>query len=459
MLVRHFFTPGLFVNSYLVFDEVAKVGVVIDPTRRIEDYLACALKEGIKITDIVETHVHADFISGAPELKGALEGKATIHCSGAGGREWIPAYANKVVKDRDVLQLGNVKLEAWHTPGHTPEHMMWVAYDGKCTQSVPQAAFTGDLLFVGSVGRPDLLGKEATASLAKQLYHSLFAVLSSLPDFVEVYPGHGAGSLCGKGIGPRLSSTIGYEKQCNPWLIPQQEAAWLHSLQLTTLPIPHYFLHMKKINVQRKEVSNKHKAPTFISKEDLTQLSPMNTIIDVRRPDDFAEGNLAESINIPFAPSFSLWAATVLPPDKEFILVVDHPEMLGSIIQSLSLVGLDRISGIIDVSDWNFFDKKAWFIPSPALTAGAFQQEKDKFYLLDVRTEKEWMEGHISGAHHLEFIQAAQQLSEIPIEQPVAVICHSGNRASIIASLLKKERGAVTFNIQGGMQAWNKILS
>ena len=509
MQIRHFFTSGLCINSYLVFDEETRQGVAIDPTRQVKMYLARAKQEGIKITDIVETHVHADFVSGAPELKAALGGKAVIHCSGLGGREWVPSYADHVVKDRDAFRLGAVRLEAWHTPGHTPEHLIWVVYDERRSASVPEIAFTGDLLFVGSVGRPDLLGAKAKDTLVMQLYHSLFVVLNALPDFVEVYPAHGAGSLCGKAIGARLSSTVGYEKISNPWLVPQEYQQWLESLQIGSLPIPGYFSHMKGVNVKGPNTSKSGEMPPFLTAEQVKKRSNSTVVVDLRRPDDFAAGNISGSINLPLTPSFPLWAGLVLPVNKELLLVVDRPEIF-PIVQSLnletavednelrqsfesesllmgadhskklkaapiesdygskdclnslsstavsrlSLVGFDNILGVVDVNAISFVEKKELFQPSPQISVETLHAEKNDFYLLDVRNDQEWNTGHIEGAHLMELARAAQHLEDIPADKPVAVICHSGNRASIIASLLKKERGITTFNVKGGMQAW-----
>lgn len=454
MLLRHFFTPGLFINSYLIFDEETRVGAVIDPTRQIEVYLARAMQEGIEIKDIFETHVHADFVSGAPELKAALGGKPIIHCSGLGGEEWVPKYADHVVQNREAVHLGSLRLEAWHTPGHTPEHIMWVVYDEHRSASVPEIAFTGDLLFVGSVGRPDLLGEEAEVELAKQLYRSLFAVLHTLPDFLEIYPAHGAGSLCGKGIGMRLSSTLGYEKRCNPWLMPQDYRRWHDSLQLGSFPVPRYFKQMKHVNVKGLDLPEHQEMPLILTKEQIKEHIKTDVVVDLRRPEDFAAGNIQGSINVPFTASLPLWAGAVLPFDKELVLVVDHPEAIFPIIQSLSLVGLDHISGVIDVSHWTIFDKKEFLTPSPLLTVDELHAEKEGFYILDVRNGREWESGHIAGAHHLDLIKAPVVLKDIPSDQPIAVICHSGNRASIIASLLEKEKGVKALNVKGGMQAW-----
>lgn len=456
MLIRHFFTPGLFINSYLIYDEETRRGALVDPTRQIEAYCYSAKQEGIEITDIVETHVHADFVSGAPELKAALGGKPTIHCSGLGGAEWIPAYADHIVQHRDVFHVGSLRFEARHTPGHTPEHLIWVVYNEHRSINLPEIAFTGDLLFVGSVGRPDLLGQETLENLSKQLYHSLYSEMHGLPDFLEIYPGHGGGSLCGNAIGMKLTTTLGYEKRCNPWLIPQDYRKWHHSLELGKLPIPGYFSRMKQVNVKGPVQAANRERPATLSTEQLKKRSGTDLVVDLRRPDDFAAGNIEGSINIPFNLSLSLWAGTILPDDKELILVVDHQQMIIPAIQTLGLVGLDRVSGIVNVSDWSPAQKQELLIPSPSMNVETLMDKKNDVYLLDVRNRNEWDAGHIEGANLVELTRFPKAISEIPVDKPIAVICHSGNRASIIASLLKKERGAKTFNVKGGMAAWNK---
>lgn len=455
MLIRSFYTPGLFINSYFIFDEETRRAAVVDPTRQIEIYLAQALQDKVVITDIIETHVHADFVSGAAELKAALGGKPVIHCSGMGGDEWIPSYADHVVKDRDTFNLGSIRLEALHTPGHTPEHLIWVVFDEKRSPSVPELAFTGDLLFVGSVGRPDLLGEESRDTLAKQLYRSLFAVLYALPDFLEIYPGHGGGSLCGKGIGMKLTTTLGYEKKCNPWLIPQDYRRWVDSLDLCSLPIPDYFPRMKKENVKGGKESSHSELPSMLSVEQFKKM-PASFVADLRKPEDFAAGNIKGSVNIPVTPAFPLWAGSFLPADRDVVLVVDKPDVLPGVVQSLKLVGLDHIAGVVDVSHWKIGDRAELLKASPTMDVATLQAEKGNVYLLDVRNDQEWDSGHIEGAHHLELMKVPQALDAIPLDRPIAVICHSGNRASIIASLLEKEKGAKVFNVKGGMQAWNK---
>lgn len=456
MLIRSFFTSGLFINSYLIFDEETRCAAVVDPTRQIEIYLAQALQDQVVITDIIETHVHADFVSGAAELKAALGGKPVIHCSGLGGAEWTPFYADHIVQNRESVHLGSIRLEALHTPGHTPEHLIWVVYDEKRSFSVPELAFTGDLLFVGSVGRPDLLGEDSREELAKQLYRSLFAVLYALPDFLEIYPSHGAGSLCGKGIGMKPTTTLGYEKKCNLWLIPQDYRRWVDSLQLSSQPIPDYFVRMKQENVKERKRTKHKELPPVLTMEQARKSLASDFVADLRRPDDFAAGNIKGSINLPVTPAFPLWAGSFLPADREIVLVVDDLDVVQGVMQSLKLVGLDRISGVIDVSHWKIGDRAELLVPSPMMSVEELQAEKENVYLLDVRKDYEWDSGHIEGANHLELMKVPRALDAIPLDKPIAVICHSGNRASIIASLLEKEKGVKVFNVKGGMQAWNK---
>jgi hydroxyacylglutathione hydrolase len=447
MLIRHFSTPGLFINSYLIFDEGTKRGAVIDPTRQIESYCAYAKQEGIEITDILETHVHADFVSGSPELKAVLGGKAIIHCSGLGGAEWTPSYADHVVKDRDAFHVGSLRFEARHTPGHTPEHLIWLVYNEDRSTNIPEIAFTGDLLFVGSVGRPDLLGRNHQETLSKQLYESLYREIDDLPDFLEIYPAHSGGSLCGKAIGTKLTSTLGYEKQCNPSLIPQSYQTWHDSLQLDTLPIPNYFKRMKQVNVKGWNRPLRKEMPPLVSMEACKSA----LVVDLRKPEDFAAGSIEGSINIPYNPSLSLWAGAILPDDKDFVLVVDKQEKVLPAIQMLAVVGLDRISGEIDASQWSAAEK-AKLVVSPMISVEELKARMKEVCLVDVRTRQEWDAGHIEGALHIELTRFPKALVEVPADKPVAVICHSGNRASIVASLLRKERGMQASNVKGGMQ-------
>ena len=230
MFFHQRFIPGLAIASYMVGDEKAKQVAVIDPTRDVDEYVQIAKDEGLHITHILETHVHADYVSGSAELKSRLDGKPQVVVSGMGGKQWTPPYADQVVNDGDELTLGNIRLKAVHTPGHTPEHVTWALYDNTRSKDVPWLLFTGDFMFVGDVGRPDLLGPDEQKALAHQLYTSVFEKLNGVPDFTEIFPAHGSGSLCGKAIGSRRSSTLGFERKFNPALQPAAEAEWTDTL-------------------------------------------------------------------------------------------------------------------------------------------------------------------------------------------------------------------------------------
>lgn len=455
MIIKSFITPGLAIASYIIFDEITRQGAIIDPTRHIEQYLRYAQQENIDIMYILETHVHADFVSGAQEIKGILN-KAKIISSGMGGQEWSPHYADQLINDRDEIQIGSFRLQAWHTPGHTPEHIIWVAFDDRRNSSIPALAFTGDLLFVGSIGRPDLLGHEAQQALAKQLYHSVFQILATLPDFIEIYPAHGAGSLCGKGIGARLSSTLGYERQCNPWLkkLPYEE--WVKGLLNDMPAAPPYFFAMKQLNVTGADLSSlPRELPPILTLDQILKFMPTSQIVDIRHPEAFAAGHLKGAINIPLSPSFATWAGSVLPSNKELLIVIGDPSEALFVVQSLKLIGANSIKGVFNTKDQRSQEWENIQHFSPMMSVNNVQAEKENLLILDVRTPGEWNINHIKEAQHLEMPLIRASLDRLPKNKNIAVFCHSGMRASIIASLLRNY-GFSASSVRGGMQEWMK---
>lgn len=446
MFLHTFHIPGLAVNTYLVGDYDTKRAALIDPTRDIEPYLQYAKEEGVEITDIVETHVHADFVSGSKELKHRLNGRPTIHCSSQGGEAWIPSYVDEKVVDGQTIILGSIHLEALHTPGHTPEHLIWLCYDDSRSKQTPCLVFTGDLLFVGSVGRPDLLGKEAIEPLAGQLYHSLFVKMEKLPDFLELFPAHGAGSLCGKGLSARPSSTLGYERRFNPFFVKQPLDKLIQALQKDTPSAPPNFQRLKKINVQ---------GPSLMSENPLTDKKP-SFIVDVRSPQKFAQVHIQGAVNVPLGHSFYNWAGAVIPGEVAIVIVGEDAEELKKARENLSLIGFDCIDKELD---WR---KVAGNKEYPLETLPVYSVQdlaekirtKPKLYVLDVRTPVEWKAGHIKDAHHLELAQLSDKINEIPNTESLYVICGSGYRSSVAASFLKQKGYKDVASIQGGMSAW-----
>lgn len=448
-------TPGLSINTYLVVDPLTHKGAVIDPVRDTTALLQKIQETKAEIIAILETHVHADFISGSKELKHQLKGAPTIYCSGLGGKEWIPSYADSVIKDREEIKLGSLRLQAWHTPGHTLEHIMWLIFDD---QKSPSTALTGDFLFVGSLGRPDLLGHANFQDLSSKLFHSVFDLLPQLPDTLEILPAHGAGSLCGKNIGPRPSSTLGWERQNNPFLKPKPEKEWIENLMENMPPVPDYFTLMKELNVGGsnllEELQLKEITPHEFSQVDRKEIF----LMDIRSKEEFAKQHLPGSLNIPFAPPFVNWAPIVIPYNKEIVLVANDRHQIDPAVKALRLVGLDASIStlILNEEAQTFFQKESASFPliSPEDLMDLKQNKGDILQIIDVRTDPEWHAGHIEGAKHILLNNLQANIPHLSKNREFALICGSGYRASIGASMLQQAGYKHVYNIQGGMQAW-----
>lgn len=463
MLLHQRFVPGLAIATYLVGDERTGEAAVIDPTRDVEDYLAYARDNDLHIRHILETHVHADFVSGARELKARLKDQPVIHASGLGGTEWTPLYADHVAADGDEVTVGSIRLKAVHTPGHTPEHVSWELYDDTRSKDTPWLMFTGDFLFVGDVGRPDLLGAEAQRQLAHQLFQSVFERLPAVPDITEIFPSHGAGSLCGKAISSRRSSTVGFERKFNPVLIRKPEEQWIRDLMADMPLAPPYFRRMKRVNQEGPAIlgSELPGQRRWSVGEVYDRVCDKCLILDVRSKEAFAAAHIPNSINIPFGPQLPTWAGWVLPYDRPIQLIVDHAAQAPEVVTHLVRVGFDSIEGFVQggIDKWETSG-----YPLATLATMSVHQLRDRLAkatdrmtVLDVRTEKEWNLAHIDGAIHIHGGRLQEQFAEVPRSKPVAVICASGYRASIAASFLKREGFAEVTNVVGGMSAWKAV--
>ncbi|GIW96306.1 MAG: MBL fold hydrolase [Pirellulaceae bacterium] len=460
MLLYQRFVPGLAIASYVVGDERTGEAAVIDPTRDVDDFLHYAHRHDLHIRHILETHVHADFVVGSRELKARLGDVPVIHASGLGGDEWTPAHADQLVRNGDEVHVGSLRLRAMHTPGHTPEHVSWALYDDSRSKEVPWVLFTGDLLFVGDVGRPDLLGKEAQKELAHELYKSLFERLVDIPDITEIFPNHGAGSLCGKAINSRRSSTVGFERRFNPALVRKPEEEWVRDLMTDMPPAPPYFRRMKKINREGPAVLGPELPGSrrWSPKEIYERTCSNCLVLDVRSKEAFAAAHIPGAINIPFGPQLPTWAGWVLPYDQPIQLVVDNPAQVSEVVTHLLRVGFDDIQGYLlgglEAWETSGFPIASLDTLSVHELHRALQRERNRVTVLDVRTEKEWKAGHIDGAIHIHGGMLQEQFDAIPRDRPVFVVCGSGYRASIAASFLKREGFPQVINVLGGMTAW-----
>lgn len=436
-------TSGLSINTYVIADTRHKMAAVCDPTRDIRPIVALLKKKEYSLSHIIETHVQADFISGAKELKAAFGNKPIICCSGAGGPEWVPSYSDKVIMDGQKILLGEMCIQARHTPGHTFEHMMWIVYND--TNKI-EGALTGDFLFVGSVGRPDLIDSQNTEKLARLLYASVFNALERFPDEMPILPAHGQGSFCGKGIGQTNSSTLGQERATNPMLRPKEESLWIKDLLKEMPPAPDYFKRVKKMNLS---------GPILL--KDLPQLNSSSAaqIVDIRDVPFFSKGHLKGAINIPFMPPFINWSAQILNAELPTVIAAHTKAEALEAYYKLLLIGFDNIRGIIELSEIHPEETTPLIKPEEAKERAAMHPER--FAFLDVRTAQEWSAGHIEGATHVELSKVREKFQSIPRDKEWAVVCGAGNRAAVAASFLQSNGFPSVAIVEEGMKGWQKL--
>ena len=461
MFFHQRFIPGLAIASYLVGDEKVKQVAVIDPTRDVEEFVRIARDEGLRITHILETHVHADFVSGSAELKARLGGDPKVVVSGMGGNEWTPPYADVVVRDGDEVKLGGIRLKAIHTPGHTPEHVAWALYDDARSTEAPWMLFTGDFVFVGDVGRPDLLWARAAEGVGPP------TVRQRVPQAPPASRFHGNLPR----PRPRLAMRQGhrvppvildrYEQRFNVALQEAPEPQWTESL-LKDMPIaPPYFRRMKQVNAKGPKVLG-HELPgqkRFGAKEIRERLCEHCMVVDVRSKEAFAAAHVPGSINIPLGQNLPSWAGWVLPYDKRLVIVPSSPDEMPEVVTHLIRVGLDQVEGYMEdgMDAWQnqgFPISQLEAISVHELAERLKVEARHRPIVLDVRTEGEWRGGHIEGALHIHGGLLQERYRELPDARPVAVICGTGYRGSIAASFLKSHGYERAANVLGGMSAW-----
>lgn len=449
MLIQQFFVNGLSHISYILGG--SKTCAVIDPRRDIQIYLDTAKTMGLSITHILETHLHADFISGHMDL--AEKTGAKIYAPKAGKCE----FKHVSLSEGDSFEMEDMELRVLETPGHTPEHIVYVVLDHS-RGGDPVALFSGDTLFVGDVGRPDLFPRIAE-ELASKLYDSL-QKLVKLPDFCEVYPAHGAGSLCGRAMSAKRTSTIGYEKKYN-YAFQTKDLNKFIELLTTDMPeAPDHFSRCSDIN---------RKGPTLIKNLPcLTPYEPVSfnqkskeknmVVLDIRPYEAFGGQHVPGAYHIDFGGNFSTFAGWVLPPDADILLVSQSPSQSEEAVVHLRRVGLDRTIGYLDGSMYEW--AKAGL---PAEQVEQVSVEKlnqritggSQVTLVDVRAKREFMTGHINGAINIPFPDLRKRYHELNPTIPVLVICNTGHRSSLGTSILKQHGFKDITNVAGGMTGYN----
>ena len=460
MLFERFEDTDLSQYSYAVGCEAKGEVAIVDPRRDVDVYLDFAKRKGMTLTHVLETHIHADFASGARELAERTGAKLMVSKYDA-GETFEVAFPHEDMADGDSVEIGAVRIEAVHTPGHTPEHLSFLVYDGARSKEVPMLMLSGDFLFVGSLGRPDLLGEEAKRALAESLYDSVKNVLADLPDGLEIHPAHGSGSMCGSGMSGRPVSTLGFERVANPYLdAGLSKQAFVEKILGDVPPFPPYYRRMKRVNSEGPTVLDGIPGQEALSPETVEELLGGDAVaVDLRGQLAYGGGHLPGSFGIGAGSKLSTWAAWVVPYDRPIVLVADDPGVVEGAARSLIRVGLDDVVGYLDggVTAWAESGRELDELPQVSPTELRKRMEEgEPIRVLDVRTEEEYDSGHIEGAAHVMAGKLAESTDGVPEDGdgPVAVICGSGYRSTVASSVLLREGWDDVINVTGGMTAW-----
>ena len=451
MFLQQFFVRGLGHASYLVGDADAGLAAVVDPRRDVDAYLDLARAEGLRIVEILETHVHNDYVSGAEELRQRTG--ATVRAS------TIAALTrpHEAIADGDELHLGSLRFRVLATPGHTPDHVSFAVAD--LSRSTDDwVLFAGGALLVGTAARPDLLGgPEEAARAAAVAFATLRDRIAPLPDWVELYPTHGAGSLCGSGIGGKRWSTIGYERRHNPALL-QPDADAFRRFILTDQPtVPAYWRRMRALNQAGAAPLAGLGEPRPMTVEAVEHAAGHDAVVvDARDPEVFAAGHIPGSFGIGLGDTFGTWVGSVVPADRELILVLTHDDDVAAALAQLRRAGYDRVAGYLvgGFDAWQASGNDIARLDTRTADDLASQIASGAVRVLDVREANEWRAGHIAGAIHIPGGALPRRLDDVPDDGPVAVVCAGGYRSTVAASLLERAGRDHLINMIGGVTAY-----
>lgn len=453
MFIQRYYLDCLSHASYMVADEETHEAAIIDPQRDIDIYVKDAEEQGYKIRYAILTHFHADFVAGHIELRDRVGAEIVL------GEVAEAEFPHISLKDGESLALGKIRLQGLSTPGHTPEGLTILAFDPK-RGTDPVAAFTGDTLFVGDVGRPDLLASIGFTAeqLGAMLYDSLHEKLLALPDETLVYPAHGAGSMCGKSLGSEAFSTIGEQKKYNYALQPMSRDDFIALVTADQPEAPGYFVHDAILN--RKERDSLDDRLQEVRKplplDDVLTLQKTGAqIVDTRDQVSFAGAHLKGAINIPVNGKYATWAGTLLNREAPIVVIADDEHLEESLMR-LGRIGFDHVAGYLAEGLDSLQDHPELLQSVPRITAPAVPELAGSPWILDVRTEKEWNTSHLEGSHNIPLNQLTARLGEVPGDQKVVVHCQSGYRSSIAASILQKAGFDQLLDLVGGFKAWQQ---
>ena len=453
MVIERFYTPGLAQVAYGVADPTTGEAAIIDPRRDIDDYLDWTVLRGYTIGAILETHVHADFVSGARELAAATG--ATVYAGRMGETE----FPHQPLDDGDSVHVGKLKLKAFWTPGHTLEHMAYLLFDPD-RRDDPVALFSGDILFAGEIGRPDLLGADRQKFLIQQLYETVTERLAALPDAVVVYPGHGAGSPCGKKIGEGDQTSIGQEKRFSYAFHATSQDAFIKEVMGGMPKPPAYYPVMKRVNKAGPALLRDLPQGTPLSADDVAARQTTGAlVIDARSVDDFAVGHIPGAVALGLGSNFAIWAGWLAPYDREVMLVLPGDDVYQSALTELRRIGVDNVGGYLHggMSAWSASGRPIEELDALSVNelASRIKGSSNGLRIIDVRDETEWTARHISGSWNLSAGSLAQGVdANVDTSATMAVICETGFRSAFAVSLLQGRGHERVAMIPGGMVAW-----
>ena len=451
MFFKRLYDTDLAQASYLIGCQQNGTAIVVDPVRDVQRYLDLAQQEGLKIVAVTETHIHADFLSGSREL--AAQTGAALYLSDEGGPEWQYAFNHESLHDGSEIRLGNIVLKAVHTPGHTPEHLSFLVTDGART-SEPVIMLTGDFVFVGDLGRPDLLdeaagGEDTRFAGAKQMFQSLTQKFQPLESYLQIWPGHGSGSACGKALGAVESTTVGYERHFAWWadyLADQNEAAFTDALLEGQPDAPAYYGRMKRQNKAGPALLGDVQPLTSLPAQDVkAALASGTRLIDTRSREAYQAGAVPGSLHLPAGKTFETWSGWLLDASKEYLLLAATPQEAEELRRRLWMTGIDNVTGFLTSLDGLETQ------PQPATPAAKLDLEQA--FVLDVRARSEYEAGHLEGATQIHAGRLTHNLGRIPRDRPVVVHCQGGARSAAAVSLLRAEGFDNIVDLQGGYAA------
>jgi hydroxyacylglutathione hydrolase len=451
MFFKQFYLGCLAQASYMIGS--GGIAVVVDPRRDIDAYLEEADRERLRIRHVIETHLHADFVSGHREL-----------AARTGAEIWIGAKAgakfdHHPVHEGDEISFGDVTLRFLETPGHTPESVSVLVFD-RARGPEPQAVLTGDTLFIGDVGRPDLLGVRMSAQeLAGMLYDSLHEKLLALPDTVAVYPAHGAGSLCGRNISSETSSSIGQQRKFNYALQPMPREEFIRMMTTDLPEAPAYFSRDVQLNREGAGDLSKLPDPASLPPARVEEMQRAGAIVlDTRPAAQFGTGHIPGSLNIGLGGQFASWTGALIAPEKPIVLVTEDEDHVEEARTRLARVGLENVAGYLGGGLLAWHDSGRPVATTEQISVDELRHRLEAGaagVVVDVRRPGEWQAGHIPQAKHLPLNNLEQCATELDREKPVTAICAGGYRSSIATSLLERQGFTRITNVVGGMTAWN----